>query len=217
MNKYKERAGTNLIADELSSKLKNCNTAESVIEILQDQAQGFRNHSGDGGKMMSRFKQVINVLFKLSTSPILVELVGIIVCWSFSLHVYATTLWCSLSRLQKQFSRQSGSSLPYVSSPQFTHNSIHDICEPQAIRDVNGSYDALGELFELFENFLRRLNIYVEIKVQSAEALTEIVVKILVELLATLALATRQVKQGKWSTFILRQCLVLNSASNQKS
>ena len=133
------------------------------------------------------------------------------------LHGYATTLWCSLSRLHKQFSRQSASSLPYVSSPQFTHNSIHDICEPQAIRDINGSYDALGELFELFENFLRRLNIYVMIKVQSAEALTEIVVKILVELLATLALATRQVKQGKWSTFILRQCLILNSASNQKS
>ena len=80
IKKYKERAGTNLIEDELSSKLKSCNTAESVIKILQDQAQGFRNHSGDGGKMMSRFKQVIDELFKLSTSPILVELVGIIVC-----------------------------------------------------------------------------------------------------------------------------------------
>lgn len=111
LDKYKERAGTNLIENELSSKLKSCNTAESVIEVLQDQAQGFRNHSADGGRMISRFKQVVNVLFKLSTSPVLVELVGIVVRWSFFLHGYdATTLLCSLFRPQKQFSRQSASS-----------------------------------------------------------------------------------------------------------
>ncbi len=50
------------------------------------------------------------------------------------------------------------------------------------------------------ENFLRRLSIYT--KVKSNPAMTEIVVKILVELLATLALATQQVKQGKLSGFI---------------
>ena len=72
-----------------------------------------------------------------------------------------------------------------------------DICKHQAIKDVSASYDALLELFGLMENFLRRLNIY--IKFQSATALTEIVVKILVELLATLALATQQVKQGRLS------------------
>jgi hypothetical protein len=74
-------------------------------------------------------------------------------------------------------------------------NSSHDIRNRQAIKDVSASYDALVELFELIENFLRRLDIYT--KVQSTTAMTEIVVKILVELLATLALATQQVKQGR--------------------
>ena len=37
-------------------------------------------------------------------------------------------------------------------------NYIHDICENQAIKDVNATYDVLGDLFELFENFLRCCN-----------------------------------------------------------
>ena len=71
----------------------------------------------------------------------------------------------------------------------------------QAIKDVGSSYDALVELFELIENFLRRLDIYT--KVQSTKAMTEVVVKILVELLATLALATQQVRQGRLSESLI--------------
>jgi hypothetical protein len=67
----------------------------------------------------------------------------------------------------------------------------------QAIKDVSASYDALVDLFESTENFLRRLDIYA--KIPPATAMTEIVVKILVELLSTLALATQQVKQGRLS------------------
>jgi hypothetical protein len=67
----------------------------------------------------------------------------------------------------------------------------------QAIKDVSASYDALVDLFESTENFLRRLDIYA--KIPPTTAMTEIVVKILVELLSTLALATQQVKQGRLS------------------
>ena len=95
----------------------------------------------------------------------------------------------------------------------FVQNPIHDICEHQAIQDVSASYDALGDLFELIENFLRRLNTYV--KVQSGTALTGIVVKILVELLASLALATKQVKQGRLSKSNLLRCFALYSEENQ--
>ena len=76
------------------------------------------------------------------------------------------------------------------------------MCGHQAIKGVSASYDALGDLFELMENFLRRLNIYT--KFQSAPALADIIVKILVELLATLALATQQAKQGRLGGSLLR-------------
>ena len=80
--------------------------------------------------------------------------------------------------------------MPHRSDPYYVH------CV-QAIKDVSASYDALVDLFESTENFLRRLDIYV--KIPSTTAMTEIIVKILIELLSTLALATQQVKQGRLS------------------
>lgn len=68
-----------------------------------------------------------------------------------------------------------------------------------AIKDVSASYDALVDIFESAGNFLARLSIYT--KVPPSTALTEIIVKILVELLSTLSIATQQVKQGRLKKF----------------
>ncbi|KAI0246234.1 hypothetical protein BJV78DRAFT_176072 [Lactifluus subvellereus] len=62
------------------------------------------------------------------------------------------------------------------------------------VKDVNGSYDALLQLFESIGNFVQRLDIYT--KIPPTTVMTEILVKIIVELLSTLALATKQIKQG---------------------
>ncbi|KAH9965039.1 hypothetical protein BGW80DRAFT_1255032 [Lactifluus volemus] len=56
-----------------------------------------------------------------------------------------------------------------------------------------GNYNDLVNLFESIAIFLRRLEIY--IKIPPTAAMTEIVVKILVELLTTLALAAKQMNQ----------------------
>jgi hypothetical protein len=67
----------------------------------------------------------------------------------------------------------------------------------QAIKDVGKSYDAILELFESFESFLRRLDIYTNIP--STTAIKRIIVKILIELLSTISLAIQQAKQGRLS------------------
>ena len=79
-----------------------------------------------------------------------------------------------------------------------------DILVPQAVtavKDVSSSYDALVDLFASFDKFLSRLSIYAEIPL--TQALKNVLVEIIVELLSTLALATKQVKQGRFSEFIL--------------
>ena len=73
----------------------------------------------------------------------------------------------------------------------------------QAVKGVIDSYDLLIDLLESIENFLRRLDIYT--KIPPTVGMTEMIVKILVELLSTLSLVTKQIKQGKSSEFL---CLV---------
>ena len=76
-----------------------------------------------------------------------------------------------------------------------------DFCDTyglhQAIKDISASYDALVDLFESFEAFLRRLDIYT--KIPSTTAMTQIIVKILIELLSTISFAIQQAKQGRLS------------------
>jgi hypothetical protein len=70
----------------------------------------------------------------------------------------------------------------------------------QAFKGVSADFDALEDMFESIEHFLNRLDIYT--KVPPTSAMTEIVVKIMVDLLSTLALATKQIRQGKSSEFV---------------
>jgi hypothetical protein len=65
---------------------------------------------------------------------------------------------------------------------------------------MGDSYDALVELLESVEHFLKLLDIYT--KIPSTSALDEMVIKILTELLSTLALATKELKQGRPSESI---------------
>jgi hypothetical protein len=66
---------------------------------------------------------------------------------------------------------------------------------------MRASYDALVDIFASFENFLSRLSVYAGIP--PTPALTNVLVKIIVELISTLALATKQVKQGRFSESVL--------------
>ena len=76
--------------------------------------------------------------------------------------------------------------------------SIYDTASQQAAIGVSASYDALGDLFECVSNFLRRFQIYAE-KISLSPAMSDIMVKIVVEVLSVLALATKQVNQGRFS------------------
>ena len=62
---------------------------------------------------------------------------------------------------------------------------------------MRASYDTLVDVFECIETFLSRLKIYTEI--EPTPAMTEMIIKIMVELLSVLALATKQINQGRLS------------------
>ena len=73
----------------------------------------------------------------------------------------------------------------------------------QAAKGVISSCDALSDLLESIGHFVGRLDIYTRIPL--VPAMNEIVVKILVELISTLALVTKELKQRRSSESILAQ------------
>ncbi|KAI9442830.1 hypothetical protein BJY52DRAFT_451091 [Lactarius psammicola] len=69
-----------------------------------------------------------------------------------------------------------------------------------AAKDVAGSQDTLVDLFERIENFFKRLETYTEIP--PTAAMTDVIVKIMVEVLTILALATKEIRQGRTKKYL---------------
>ena len=107
LSEYEKRAGTNLVENELTSKLKNCNCADDVIAVLQGQAQAFQRYRGDRGTIMIRLKQAVNVLYNLSTSTVVGQGIGMVVRRLLFFH-YATpqSFLYSHFRQHKQFTQE---------------------------------------------------------------------------------------------------------------
>jgi len=200
LNEFENRAGTNLVQHQVFNKLVACQSIESILDILQEQAKLLRTSRGDDTTLMKWIKRTVCVLYSLSTNEMVVS--GASLVWGF---IFSTGILCNdYQTFLKAFSPAmaifAGISilLSVCFLPWFARLVSCDICEHhQAIKDVNKSYGTLVDLFESFELFLRRLEIYT--KIPSTTAITEVIVKILAELLSTISLAIEQVKRGRLS------------------
>lgn len=80
LKEYEGRAGTKLVENELAIKLKTCDSASSVIEVLQTEALKFHKFRGDDGKMMKWLKRIVHVLHALSTGELVSQGFSLLVC-----------------------------------------------------------------------------------------------------------------------------------------
>ncbi|KAH9165986.1 hypothetical protein EDB89DRAFT_2076339 [Lactarius sanguifluus] len=71
-----------------------------------------------------------------------------------------------------------------------------------AAKDVGESQGALADVFERVENFFKRLETYTE--VTPTAAMTDIIVKIMVEVLGILAISTKEIRQGRTKKYLKR-------------
>ncbi|KAI9432204.1 hypothetical protein H4582DRAFT_1122284 [Lactarius indigo] len=71
-----------------------------------------------------------------------------------------------------------------------------------ASKDVAASHDILIDIFERIENFFKRLEAYTE--VPQTTAMTDVIVKIMVEVLSIFAIATKEIRQGRAKKFFKR-------------
>jgi hypothetical protein len=70
----------------------------------------------------------------------------------------------------------------------------------QAANDVSASRDKLFDILNRIEHFFRRLEIYTSIT--PTTAMTDTIVEIMVEVLAILAVTTKEMKRGRFSELI---------------
>ncbi len=77
----------------------------------------------------------------------------------------------------------------------FLHRSLS-----QTAKDVEASQDTLVDLFGRIENFFKRLESY--IAVRPTDAMTDIIVKIMIEVLNIFAIATKDMRQGRGSALL---------------
>ena len=86
-----------------------------------------------------------------------------------------------------------------------------DVRLSQAASGVTSSYDALLELFEPLGYFFQRLEIYISI--QPTTMMTKIIVKIIVQVLSVLALATKEINAGPiWGR--ISECTITYTAQD---
>ena len=94
------------------------------------------------------------------------------------------------------------------------HSDISDTESMQAAKDVLASQDALIDIFERIENFFKRLETYTE--VPTTDAMKDIIVKIMVEVLGIFGIVTKEMKQGRASELIYDDGLRIADGNSEK-
>ena len=192
---YEKQTNKDLLVHPLAAELQSCDSPTSILAVLQQQVQDFNQSRTSNERLTKCLDPTVNVLYAFSGA--LGEGVGLVClgmrarlrCVSYP---YFAGLFTSKGDLR--WSRRS----PFgVYSSEYLYATQINIHDPQAAKDVRANQDTLVNIFERIENFFRRLENYTEIP--PTPEMMDIIGKILVEVLSILAIATKEMKQGRTS------------------
>ncbi len=208
---YEQQTSITLAEHPLALQLQSCDSVESIIALLLDQTRSFSNFR-ESDRIIKSIKATVSILNPLSVATSFVGTFGL-VCQNecADSHLHILDWFCRHSHPRKQYRPVSQSYLLYVPFSTCTCRCPCDVHVNQAANGVVSSWDALVELLESIDHFLNRLDMYT--RIPHTLALDEIVIKIMVELLSTLALATRELKQGRSSESVLAGRVTLLSTT----
>jgi hypothetical protein len=201
---YTKITGTDLSKTPFATAIQHSSSLEAILQLLYEREKSFKEYR-EGNRMINCLTPSVKIL--QTFSDVLGEAInnansachpGFLRQITFT---PANALFAGIDTLLAV--RHFSMFLPLVPRDE-------RVC--QAASGVTSSYDALLELFECLASFLKRLEIYTTIP--PTPLLTEVVVKIMVQLLSVLALASKQIKKGRFSkrgliyTLFVAQCVV---------
>ena len=78
LQNYQDQTGTRLAEHPLAKRLEECDSVDSIVDILQEQTQIFRKFRGDNGKLFKSIKSSVVILYTLSNSTVLGGGIGLV-------------------------------------------------------------------------------------------------------------------------------------------
>lgn len=197
---YEKQTNISLAEHPLAKQLESCQSVDSISSLLQDHARAFSELRGSD-RILKSIKNIVSFLYKLSDTAALGDNIGLVCQETLMAVFYIFDIVLQTFPPAKAIHTGLGVLLVvcvFLKSRRAYH---FDIQVHQTAKRVVGSYDALIDLLESMEYFLKRLDIYT--RIPPTPVMDEIVVKIIVELISTLALATKELKQGRPSESVL--------------
>jgi len=195
---YEEKAGITLAdcnrEDSLAIRLQRCHTINDITMLLHDKTQAF-NDFRQHDRIFKSINATVSILTPISAVVSIAKDAGLVhqkalkACLAF-LTVYLQKLLPHAKAIHSTL----GILLDVCTIPVLIHICGSDVWVNQAANGVITSCDTLAEMLESIENFINRLRIYAETS-HSMPAVDEIVVKLMVELISTLALVARKLKK----------------------
>ncbi|KAF8269139.1 hypothetical protein EI94DRAFT_1699711 [Lactarius quietus] len=173
---YEKQTKRDLLVHPLASQLQTCDSPASILAVLQGQVDDLDQARRSDERLTKWLGPTINVL--LAFSDTLGEGVSLVSTYGTSFGDYGSSATMQVFSPAKVVFAGAGILL-------------------QAAKDVSAAREALIDIFERIENFFKRLETYTEVR--PSAAMTDVIVKIMVEVLYILGIATKEIKQGRTS------------------
>ena len=216
LQEYEKKPGVVLAdwKDSLAIQLQRCHSLDDITTLLRDKMQAF-NDNRQRDRIFKSIKATVSILTPVSAIASIAGDAGLV--WQKVLACPAfLTIFAELTPTW-----ESDTFYSWHPTGRMYHSQVHIYCrypsDVQINQAANGmitSCDALAEMLESIEHFIRRLRIYAETPHPMPEV-DEIVVKLMVELVSTLALVTRKLKNRRLRESFLAIMLLYSARCSQ--
>ena len=191
---YEKQTKKDLLAHPLASQLQKCDSPASILTIIQSQVNEHDQARNSDERLTRWLGPTINVL--LAFSGTIGEGVSLVCLEVISFLDYGLTTMTQVFSPAKVIFAGAGVLLQVCLYRRLSATELDtEVC--QAIKDVSAAQEALIDIFERIENFFKRLETYTEVR--PSAGMTDIIVKIMVEVLNILGIATKEIEQGRTS------------------
>lgn len=201
---YTKQTGIELAKHPTAYKIQNCHSPEDVIQLLLERESAFKDYRDKYRKLIDCIRPVVQVVHAFS--GVLGETSGIVLV---SLGDWISVGSYLYTPLQGPFQPAKAICVcvdvlltvrtALLLSITDSSRALCEIYPRQAAIGVTANYGAILDLLECVANFLGRLHIYTE-KIPLSSSMSDIMVKIMIEVLSVFSLVTTQIKRGRFST-----------------